>query len=122
MEIRYLNRNIDEILLKWSLEKPPDRKPLLLRGARQVGKSSALRQLGKRFKYFVEINFDENKEVKSFFVLPLSPQEIFQQLALYYHTPIIPGETLHFFDEDLRGFTKELQDFFDQEIQTTQDK
>jgi len=99
MEIQYLKRNVDEILLTWSREKPPDRKPLLLRGARQVGKSSVLRQLGKQFKNYVEINFDENKEVKSFFDTSLSPQEICEQLALYYHTPIIPGETLLFFDE-----------------------
>ena len=99
MEIKYLKRNIDETLISWSLEKPPDRKPLLLRGARQVGKSSALRQLGKRFKHLVEINFDENKEVRDFFEGSLSPQEICQQLALYYHTPIIPGKTLLFFDE-----------------------
>jgi predicted AAA+ superfamily ATPase len=99
MEIQYFKRNIDEILLSWSRDAPPDRKPLLLRGARQVGKSSAVRQLGKQFKYFVEINFDENKEVRSFFEAPLSPQEICEQLALFYHTPIIPGETLLFFDE-----------------------
>jgi predicted AAA+ superfamily ATPase len=99
METQYLKRNIDEILLTWSRDKPPDRKPLLLRGARQVGKSSALRQFGKQFKHFIEINFDENKEVKSFFENPLSPQEICEQLSLYYHTPIIPGETLLFFDE-----------------------
>jgi predicted AAA+ superfamily ATPase len=99
METQYFKRNIDKILLNWSQEKPPDRKPLLLRGARQVGKSSALRQLGKQFKHFVEINFDENKDVKSFFESSLAPQEICEQLALYYHTPIIPGETLLFFDE-----------------------
>jgi len=99
MEIQYLKRNVDEILLTWSREKPPDRKPLLLRGARQVGKSSAIRHLGTHFKHFVEINFDENKEVKSFFDTSLSPHEICEQLALYYHTPIVPGETLLFFDE-----------------------
>jgi predicted AAA+ superfamily ATPase len=99
MENRYFKRNVDEILLTWGREKPPDRKPLLLRGARQVGKSSALRQLGKHFKHFVEINFDENKDVRSFFESSLTPQEICEQLALYYHTPIIPGETLLFFDE-----------------------
>ena len=99
MEFQYLERNIDKILLSWSREKPPDRKPLLLRGARQIGKSSAIRQLGKQFKHYVEINFDENKEVRSFFESSLAPQEICQQLALYYHTPIIPGETLLFFDE-----------------------
>jgi len=97
--MQYLKRNIDDILLSWSREKPYDRKPLLLRGARQVGKSSAIRQLGTHFKNFVEINFDENKEIKSFFDSSLSPKEICEQLALYYHTPVIPGETLLFFDE-----------------------
>jgi len=99
METQYLKRNVDEILLSWSREKPPDRKPLLLRGARQVGKSCAIRQLGTHFKNFIEINFDENKEVGSFFESSLAPQEICEQLALYYHKPIIPGETLLFFDE-----------------------
>ena len=99
METQYFKRNIDEILLSWSRDPPPDRKPLLLRGARQIGKSSAVRQLGKQFKHYVEINFDENKGVRSFFEAPLSPQEICEQLALFYHTPIIPGETLLFFDE-----------------------
>jgi predicted AAA+ superfamily ATPase len=99
MENRYLSRNIDTALLAWSGEPAPDRKPLLLRGARQVGKSSALRQLGKRFKYFVEINFDENKEAAQFFEGIHSPRELCSQLALYYHTPIVPGETLLFLDE-----------------------
>jgi len=76
MENQYFKRNIDKILLAWSREKPPDRKPLLLRGARQVGKSSAVRQLGKQFKYFIEINFDENKEAGQFFDSSLGPSEI----------------------------------------------
>ena len=99
MQKQYFKRNIDKTLIAWSREKPPDRKPLLIRGARQVGKSSAVRQLGAHFKNFLEINFDENKEVGSFFESSLSPQEICEQLSLYYHTPIIPGETLLFFDE-----------------------
>jgi len=99
MEIQYLKRNIDEVLLGWIQENPPDRKPLLIRGARQVGKSSALRHLGKQFKHYIEINFDEDKDVGTFFDTSLSPQKICEKLALYYHTPIIPGETLLFFDE-----------------------
>ncbi|MCL2006945.1 MAG: AAA family ATPase [Treponema sp.] len=99
MKLSYFKRNIDQILLSWSKEKPPDRKPLLLRGARQIGKSSAVRELGKNFKYFVEVNFDENEEAGSFFETSRSPQEICELLELYYRTPIIPGETLLFFDE-----------------------
>ena len=57
----YYYRNIDKELLLWS--KEPNRKTLLIRGARQVGKSSAVKQLGKTFKYYVEVNFDDQKEI-----------------------------------------------------------
>ena len=99
MEIEYFNRNMDDSLLAWSQESPSVRKPLLLRGARQVGKSSAARQLGRRFRHFVEINFDEDREARTFFETYVTPQEICEQLALYCNTPIIPGETLLFLDE-----------------------
>ena len=99
MENGYIKRNVDKVLVEWSREKPTDRKPLLLRGARQVGKSSAVRQLGTQFKHFIEINFDEAKDVKPFFEASLTPQQICEQLAIFFNTPIIPGETLLFFDE-----------------------
>ena len=94
---RYFVRKVDSVLLEWS--KTERRKTLLLRGARQVGKSSAVRHLGKSFKYFVEVNFDDDKPVRQFFEEANSPQEICEQLALYYRTPIVAGETLLFFDE-----------------------
>jgi predicted AAA+ superfamily ATPase len=93
----YFPRNIDADLLAWSREEA--RKPLLLRGTRQVGKSSAARQLGTQFRYFLEINFDEDKEVHAFFEDNLTPQELCARLALYYRTPVNPGETLLFLDE-----------------------
>ena len=96
-EKKYFPRTIDNELLAWS--KDPDRKTLLLRGARQVGKSSAVRHLAKSFKYYVEVNFDNRKDVHTFFEQPLSPQEICEQLSLIYRIPIIPEETLLFFDE-----------------------
>lgn len=52
----YYKRNIDKKLLEWKASQR--RKPLLIRGARQVGKSSAVRHLGKEFRYFVEINLE----------------------------------------------------------------
>ena len=55
----YFNRKIDYDLLRWSGEQR--HKSLMLRGSRQIGKTSAVRNLGKNFKYFVEINF-ENKD------------------------------------------------------------
>jgi len=94
---KYFVRKIDSVLLEWS--QTERRKTLLLRGARQVGKSSAVRHLGKSFKYFVEVNFDDDKPVYQFFEEANSPQEICEQLALYYRTPIVAGETLLFFDE-----------------------
>jgi len=93
----YFLRKIDKDLLAWSQES--DRKPLLLRGARQVGKSSAVKHLAKSFKYFMEVDLEEQKEVHKFFEQSLSPQEICEQLSFFFKIPVIPGETLLFFDE-----------------------
>jgi predicted AAA+ superfamily ATPase len=93
----YYHRNIDKELLAWSKEE--HRKTLLLRGARQVGKSTAVRHLGRSFKYFVEVNFDEEEGLYKIFEQSLSPQEICEQLSFYFHIPVIAGETLLFFDE-----------------------
>jgi len=93
----YFERKIDSILIAWS--KDLHRKTLLLRGARQVGKSSAVRHLAQSFQFFVEVNFDDTKDVHRFFEEDNSPQEICEQLALYYRTPIVAGKTLLFFDE-----------------------
>ncbi|MFR9546653.1 MAG: AAA family ATPase, partial [Rikenellaceae bacterium] len=93
----YIPRNIDSALLDWS--KDSRRKPLLLRGARQVGKSSAIRNLGGKFRYFVEVNFDKNQDIHPLFNQNLSPQELCEQLSLVYNVPIIAGETLLFLDE-----------------------
>ena len=61
----YYKRNIDKKLLEWKASQR--RKPLLIRGARQVGKSSAVRQLGKEFKYFVEINLESQPSIRGLF-------------------------------------------------------
>lgn len=95
--MKYLRRYIDEDLRKWS--KGKNRKPLLLRGARQVGKSSAVKQLGRSFTYFVEVNFESDKAIHEFFKGDLNPLAICEKLSLYYNIPILPGESLLFFDE-----------------------
>ena len=98
MESCYINRKIDKELLLWTKES--NRKPLLLRGARQVGKSSAVRHLSKRFEYFLEINFELDKKARDLFAEnDLSPEILCQELAAIYDTPIIPGKTLLFLDE-----------------------
>lgn len=95
--MRYLDRFIDWELEKWS--KSALRKPLLLRGARQVGKTSAVRHLGEKFKYYVEVDLNDQRELHTLFEKGYTPQQICQQLAVILDTPIEEGETLLFFDE-----------------------
>lgn len=94
---KYYSRFIDNHLSNW--KNSVTHKPLLLRGARQVGKSSAIRHLGQSFKYFVEVNFERDKDAISIFTGNLNPKEISSRLSALYGTPIIPGETLLFLDE-----------------------
>ena len=92
----YYNRNIDKELEEWRVSKK--HKPILLRGARQVGKSSAVRYLSKKFAYFVEINFEEDKEAKKVFENSnLTPQLLCEKLTSLYGIPFIEGKTLLFF-------------------------
>lgn len=93
----YLARNIDRYLSEWRESRT--HKPLLLRGARQVGKSSAIRHLGEAFEYFVEVNFERDSEISAVFNGNLKPQEIASRLSAFYGIPIIPGKTLLFLDE-----------------------
>lgn len=85
-------------LVNWTKKK--GRKPLLLRGARQVGKSWLVRELGKQFSSFVEINLEANPEYISIFERQIgSPSKIIEQLSLVLNQQILPGRTLLFIDE-----------------------
>ncbi|MBT9932323.1 ATP-binding protein [Bacteroides nordii] len=94
---QYFKRHIDKYLEEW--KNSANRKPLLVRGARQVGKSSAIRHLGESFKYYIEINLERQKDIKTLFGDNLNVKTICSQLSVIYNTPIVPGETLLFFDE-----------------------
>ena len=93
----YLKRNIDKTLLLWKTDA--DRKPLLIRGARQVGKSSAIANFGTHFEHFITVNFEKNKNLQTLFDGDLDVKEICQKLSVHFKTPIVPGKTLLFFDE-----------------------
>lgn len=93
----YLKRKVDIELENW--KRSPSRKPLIIRGSRQVGKSSSVRNLADTFKYFIEINFDENPIYATVFENGLNPTAICERLSVISNTPIIEGETLLFFDE-----------------------
>lgn len=95
--MEYINRNIDARLLEWKAN--PRHKPLLLRGARQVGKSSSIRHLGKQFRYFIEVNFEYRPELKDLFSNHHDVKMIAADLGKIFNTPVIPGETLLFLDE-----------------------
>lgn len=92
-----MKRHVLDTILAWKAEK--NRKVLLLRGARQVGKTYMARELGKTFRYFVEVNFEKDVDVKQFFGQNLDPDRICTSLSAYYGSPIIDEETLLFFDE-----------------------
>jgi predicted AAA+ superfamily ATPase len=91
-------RLTDWHLVQWKDHKY--RKPLLLRGARQVGKTHAVRQLGKHFDSVVEINFELAQDAKLIFEKNLNPERILRELSILAgKVKIIPGKTLLFFDE-----------------------
>ena len=95
--MKYISRNIDKTLEDW--KESTTHKPLLLRGARQVGKSSAVRHLGTQFKYFAEVNFESAKSIATFFKGDLDVKLISSKISNYIQVPIIPGQTLLFLDE-----------------------
>lgn len=93
-----MQRLIDYHLKQW--QQQSHHKPILLRGARQVGKTHAVRQLGQIFEgNYVEINFELLPQVKDIFLKDLDPKRIIKELSLFIGKQIIPGKTLLFLDE-----------------------
>lgn len=93
----YFRRYIDNKLLEWKDSRR--RKPLLIRGARQVGKTAAVRELGKTFKYFVEINLEKQPDLIQLFPANIDVKKTCEKLSGTLSVPIIAGETLLFIDE-----------------------
>lgn len=92
-----LLRTLEQSLIEW--KSSPIRKPLLLRGARQVGKSFLVKAFAARnFEHLVTINFELTPEFKACFH-SLKPEDICTALKVLQATPIIPGKTLLFLDE-----------------------
>jgi len=93
-----MERLILNDLLKWKNAKY--RKPLILKGVRQVGKTWILKEFGKRYYENVAyFNFDENEEYKQFFETTKDVERILQNLMLASGQKIEPGKTLIIFDE-----------------------
>ncbi len=76
------------------------RKPILLKGARQIGKTWAMEEFGHEcFEYTVKFDFDRQPELQSVFEISKEPARILKELALYSEVPIEAGKTLIIFDE-----------------------
>ena len=76
----YIERKIDVELVEWM--RKPSRKPLLVRGARQVGKSTAIRNFSKHFDHSIEINFDEQPLYQQLFSKTSDVHDVLEQLAI----------------------------------------
>ena len=93
-----IERNIVKDLLKW--KESPFRKPLLLKGVRQCGKTWILKYFGeKQFANVVDFNFDKDSELASFFAGAYDPRRMIAQLSAYCGQKITPRDTLIIFDE-----------------------
>lgn len=93
----YYSRNIDPWLVEW--KESPRRKPLLLRGARQVGKSRSIRHLGESFEHFAEVNFELQPQLRQVFEDITDIREIVSRLSTILNCTIEEGRTLLFLDE-----------------------
>ena len=90
-------RSIFKELAFWASQKSP--MPILLRGARQVGKTTIVRLLAEQhFENFVELNFEFDASLKKCFKT-LDPAAIIKRIGLLTEQQIVPGKTLLFFDE-----------------------
>ena len=76
-----------------------EKKALLVTGARQVGKTFIIRELGKQHGSFAEINFYENRSARSLFEHAGDSADLLTRLSAVVDVPLIPGRTLIFFDE-----------------------
>ena len=92
-----ITRKIDKILEEF-YEKE-QKRALLITGARQIGKTFSIREFGKRYSSFVEINFLENRAACSLFEKAENREDILLRLSMLTEVPLVPGETLIFLDE-----------------------
>lgn len=91
-------RNIVNQLIEW--KKSDERKPLIVLGARQVGKTYSLLDFGKQnYKHVAYINCDENEQAKNLFVQDYNMERVLLAIAAIAGVPVVPGDTLIILDE-----------------------
>ena len=93
-----MKRNAIQDLVAWKSDD--ERKPMVLKGARQVGKTWLMKKFGEEYyNNYVYFNFDEEDELKSVFKTNKNPQRIVELLSMIAGEKILPEETLIIFDE-----------------------
>jgi uncharacterized protein len=93
-----MKRTLYKNLLAW--KSSPRRKPLLLQGARQVGKTWLINEFGKKeYKDYIYLNFEQTPNLKSLFSNELSPQKIIENIGLLIGRKVHHDKTLICFDE-----------------------
>lgn len=92
-----INRKIEKELQRF--RDSHEKKALLITGARQVGKTFIIREFGKQYESFAEINFYENKAARALFENAADSTDLLLRLSLIINVPLIPGKTLIFLDE-----------------------
>ena len=94
-----MKRKIYNELLKWKKMKK-NKMPLVLYGARQVGKTYIVTEFGREnYNNMVYVNFEQDEKIIPYFEDSVSPEEIIKVLESFYNEKIVPGQTLIFFDE-----------------------
>ena len=93
-----MKRKVDSRLLEW--KESPSRLPLIVQGARQVGKTFAITNFGREYyKNTVYLNFESHPDIGRIFEADLSPERIIREISIYSASSIFKQDTLLFFDE-----------------------
>lgn len=97
--MKRLKRKIDNYLIEW--KENPDRLPLIIKGARQIGKTNAIRNFGENnYEVFIEINFALQPQFKTIFNDGYNVDDILKNITVKLpNVELIPNKTLIFFDE-----------------------
>jgi len=89
----------DKMAALTAWKNDPHHRPLVMKGARQVGKTWLVREFGRSFDDFVEFNFERRPALKELFAHDLRPERLVSELSAVAGRRIVPGHTLLFLDE-----------------------
>lgn len=93
-----MERKMEAFLREW--KKSSSRMPLIVHGARQIGKTYTILEFGKKqYTHVAYANFESNKQLCDIFELDLDPERIVKEMSVLLGIPIIDNQTLLFFDE-----------------------